>query len=616
VEGAVRVGGRSEGSSHAEEQRDVGLRNLWRFLAYSLPYWPLLVGGFIAGLVRMILPLYVPIFVKHVVDGALTPFVQKQATAAEAIHRFWNEVPLLLLLMGVHAVMTVGRFYLPNVAANSAIRNIRFHLFRHLQRLSLAFHTQRPTGGIVARLMSDVAAAQFAFDLLLIQTSQHLLNAGVIAVYLITKDWQWALVSFATLPIFVVTTRLLRRPMRRATREQREAVERMSGRVQERLAMIREVQSFTAETYEQRQLREDVEVLRRHTLRQQLLHGLLMAASEITRILGLVIVLGFGVYRVVYSNVTVGEVISFYMYVGMLLHPVESLSNLYTQLHVAAAAADRVFEFFDSEPDIKDAPGATVLNVRCPEVRYENVSFAYPRENPVIVLRNINLVAPPGSRIALVGESGSGKSTLLSLLPRFYDVQEGRVLIDGRDIRSVTLRSLRQAIGIVPQEPVLFSGTIRENVRYGRRDATEEEIRAAARAANAEEFILELPDGYDTVVGERGVGLSGGQIQRIAIARAFLRDPAILILDEATSNLDATSEALVLDAIERLAKGRTTFIIAHRLSTARQADLICVLKDGQIVERGKHEELLALNGEYAMLWERQMGWPTTASPPS
>lgn len=588
---------------------DRGLRNLWRFMRFSLPYWPWLAIGFIAGLARMVLPLYMPRFVKDALDGALAPFSAGESTAEEAIGNFKALLPLLAGLMVMHAFATLGRFYLPNIAANNAIRDIRYFLFRHLQRLSLAFHTRRPSGAIVARIMSDVGAAQVAMDLVLIQVSQQTLTAVVIATFLLISDWQWALVSFATLPIFGVTTFLLRRPMRRASRKQRETVERMSGRVQERFSMIKEVQAFTAESLEQRRVRREVEELKKYTLRQQLLSGLLQAASEITRILGMVVVLSFGVYRVVYGQATTGEVMAFYLYLGLLLQPVVLLTTLYTQMHVAAAAADRVFEFFDSEPDIKDSPGAVPFTTKCPDVMLERINFSYPTDNPQIVLHDIDLEAKPGWRVALVGESGSGKSTLLGLLPRFYDVQQGRVLIDGRDVRDYTVRSLRQAIGIVPQEPVLFAGTVRENISYGRRDATEEEIREAARQANAHQFIKHLRHGYDTIVGERGVGLSGGQIQRIAIARAFLKDPAVLILDEATSNLDATSEALVLEAIERLAEGRTTFIIAHRLSTARDADMIVVLQDGVIQEKGSHQELIELDGMYARLWRRQMGGP-------
>ncbi|HUU68123.1 MAG TPA: ABC transporter ATP-binding protein [Planctomycetota bacterium] len=584
---------------------ETGLRNLWRFTVFSKPYWKWLLGGFVAGLVRMVLHLYLPIFVKNVIDGVLMP---AGLTTAERLRILWGMIPPLAGLLVVHSAATVGRMYFPQVAASNAVVDIRFALFRHLQRLSLAFHTKRPSGTVVARVISDVAVAQDAFDLVIIQTSQQIMIAVVIAVYLLYRDPLWALVPLCTLPFFVGITQRVRQPMRRASRKQRESVERMSGHLQERISMIREVQAFTAEPHEEHHLLGEAETLRKHTLRQRLLQGYVLTASEVTRTIGLIAVIAFGVYRVTAGHASVGDVTAFYLYSGMLLMPVQALSDLYMRLHVAAASADRVFEFLDSQPAIRELPAAKSLAAnRPPEVVFENVSFSYPADSPIIVLNNVSFRAVPGMRMAFVGESGAGKSTLISLLPRFYDIQKGRILIDGQEVRSVKLQSLRESIGIVPQEPVLFTGTIRENILYGRRGATHAEMRAAARAANAEPFIIETSSGYDAVIGERGVGLSGGQIQRIAIARAFLKDPAILILDEATSNLDATSESLVLEALDRLEQGRTCFTIAHRLSIARSADVIIVLKDGQIAETGTHDELLAREGAYYELWKRQVG---------
>lgn len=593
----------------ATPEQDQGLRNLWRFMAYSRPYRFWIVVGSITGLIRMILPLYMPLMSKWIASLAT-----QSLSYPGLLHGLWLLVRPFLALLALHGIATIGRIYWSQVAAVNAIRDIRFQLFDHLQRLSLAFHTRRPTGEIMSRLMNDVGTAQYIFDLVTIQTPQMALIAIVACVLMFMHDPLWALVSLSTLPIYWVTTRLVRRPMRQLSREMLESTSRISGQVYERMAMVREVQAFTAETHEKRRVRREVETLKNFALRQQLYSAFLTASSEITRNLGMIIMLGYGAYRVLHHPEKIGDLFLFAGYLSLLLNPLEFFSNLFVQLHTTAASADRVLEFFDTEPTIRDAPGAKrLLPKRPPTVRFEQVHFAYPTDSPVVVLDDITFEARPGWRVVLVGESGSGKSTLMNLLPRFYDVQGGGIFIDGQDLRAMTLRSLRRAIGIVPQEAVLFTGTIWENILYGRRDAPEAEVRAAARAANAEQFILELPNGYDTIVGERGIGLSGGQIQRIAIARAFLKNPAILILDEATSNLDAMSETLVLQALDRLAVGRTTFIIAHRLSVARQADLLVVLRDGHIAECGTHDELLAARGVYHELWERQMEGRVTSS---
>ena len=583
---------------------DQGLRNLWRFMAFSRPYWFWTLVGSVTGLIRMVLQLYMPVISKYVVDRVL---MAPGLDYPQRLHILWTIMLPFLCWLAVHGVATLGRIYWSQVAAMNAIRDIRFQLFDHLQRLSLSFHYKRPTGEIISRLMNDVGTAQYIFDLVLIQLLQQVLIAVVILVLLFTHDWVWALVCLSTLPIYLITTRLVHRPMRRISREVLESTSRMSGQVYERMAMIREVQAFTAEIHEKRKVRREVETLKNYALRQQMLNAFLVGASEITRYLGTAIMLSFGVFRVLSHHATVGDLLLFSGYLTIMLQPLEFFSNLFVQLHSTAAAADRVFEVLDTDPAIRDSAGAKRLVARHPpRVEFVQVHFSYPSVSPVVVLNDISFVTQPGYRVVLVGESGAGKSTLMNILPRFYDVQQGQILIDGQDVRAVTLRSLRRAIGIVPQEPVLFTGTIWENILYGRRDAPEADVRAAACAANADTFIRELPAGYETIVGERGVGLSGGQIQRIAIARAFLKDPAVLIMDEATSNLDAVSEAQVLEALGRLAVGRTTFIIAHRLSVAREADLILVLQAGQIAESGTHEELLARGGIYRELWDRQM----------
>jgi subfamily B ATP-binding cassette protein MsbA len=591
----------------------VSLRNLWRFMGYLLPYWRSLSGGIITGLQRMILHLSMGLFLERSINWVGTPYIRGEISFDTAWTRMGWMLAIMVLLLVQHFFASLGRTYLSHRAGASATRDIRFDLFSHLQRLSLGFHSQRATGGIVARVIADVESAAQAYDLVLIQMGQHVMRALVILVILLWMDWQWALVAFALTPLFALTTHLVRKPMRQATRRQREKVEEMSGLVQERFSMIREVQSFTAEPYEDQQVLGRAEQVRQHTMRQQLYNGLMMGGTEDTRFACLVVVVTFGIYRMTTlpteaAQQVVGFLPAFYMYTMQALHPMQFFANLYTQMQMAAAAADRVFQFLDTEPDIVDRGDEQPLAAsRAPRVAFECVSFAYPTDDPAVVLDDVTFEVAGGSKAVLVGSSGAGKSTLMSLIPRFYDVQQGCIRVDGTDIRQATIQSVREAAGIVPQEPVLFSGTIRENIQYGRRDASEADIEAAARMANAAPFIEALAQGYDTVVGERGIGLSGGQIQRVAIARAFLKDPPILIMDEPTSNLDANSEALVMDALDRLAQGRTTFIIAHRLSLARDADLIVTMDGGRVVEIGSHDQLLAQSGLYADLWHRQVG---------
>ncbi len=591
-------------ASNDSKKDKKSLGNLFRFVALSRKYAWLMAAGMVTGWMRMVLGLVMPLFYQRVIDDVLGG---EGISYDERWSMFWNMVFWLGMILIMHLFASLGRNYFPAVVSANTIRDIRFRLYAHLQRLSLGFHNQRPTGTIVARLMNDVNSAQNVFSIVLIWGTQALLVITAIGIYMFWTDWQWALVCFSTLPIFVLTTRLLRRPMRQANREMLETLERLSGRVQERMAMIREVQAFTAEEYEKAGVLEDVEQLRTTTIKQRVLSGILVAATEITRVLAGIVLIGFGAYRVLEGDAKVGVLIAFYLYLNELLRPAEALTLIYGQAFGMAAAADRLYEFWDKVPVIRNKPNARPLAVDgSARVDFEGVTFSYPTDNPTITLSDVSFRAEPGWKVVLVGESGAGKSTLMSILPRFYDIQKGSIKINGQEIRDVTLESLRGSIGIVPQEPLLFSGTIRENIQYGRQSATFDEIQKAARDANADSFIKELPEGYESFVGERGIGLSGGQIQRIAIARAFLKDPQILILDEATSNLDATSEELVLEAIERLAAGRTTFMIAHRLSVARGADCILVLQEGKIVESGKHNELLEKDGAYAVLWNRQM----------
>ena len=589
------------------------MRNLWRFLAYARPYRKVMIIALIVSLLRMVLSIYLPLYAKNVTNYAVEVFERHTLLVEEMWDKLTVMTGVFLVLLVVHYVVTIGRLHLPQRVSGLIVRDLRYRLFGHIQRLSLGFHAARPSGAIASRVITDVQTAQQSIEMGVIVTAQGTLQIVVIATILLAIDWSWGLVALAVFPVFLITTQLLSQPMRRASRRMLESTEQMSGHVHERFGMIREVQSFGAEHAEQARVWEHTEQLRTHSVRHSLLSGLLTASGECTAYLGMTIVLLYGVYRISASQgqpnpLTVGDLTAFFLLTQRLFIPIQWITGSYGQLQSAVSATERIFEFLDTEPKIRNTPGATALELEAaPTVRFEDVRFSYPVDKPQIVLKDLSFEIPAGSRVALVGPSGGGKTTTLSLLPRFYDVQGGRILIDGQEVRDVTVRSLRKAVGLVPQEPVLFSGTIRENILYGRQGASENDVLHAATAANAHDFIMQQESGYDTIVGERGVGLSGGQIQRIAIARAFLKNPPILIMDEPTSNLDAISESLILEAIDRLAEGRTTFVVAHRLSVARSADMILVIEDGRLVEQGHHDDLLERRGTYANLWRRQVG---------
>jgi ABC-type multidrug transport system fused ATPase/permease subunit len=480
------------------------------------------------------------------------------------------------------------------------LADLRNGLFRHLQRLSLGYYERNRAGVIISRLTNDVDALdQLVTDGVTSLFQNTLILVGSAAI-LFALDWQLALATLSVFPLMAIATAMFRVFSSRAYRAVRERLGLVTATLAEDIAGIRVVQAFSRQSANARAFRDVNEHYRAANHRTVVTNGLYFPFVDFLSTAATAIVLGYGGYRVFGNDITIGTLLAFMLYLSNFFDPVQQLSQLYNTFLSAVAALDKIMDVMDQEPDVEDEPGALELPPIEGHVRFKGVRFGYGSGPEV--LHGIDLDVPAGTTVALVGHTGAGKSTIAKLLARFYDPLEGRITIDGHGLRTVTQQSLRRQLGIVPQEGFLFAGTVRENIAFGRPGAGEEEIVAAARAVGAHEFILELEDGYETEVAERGGRLSLGQRQLVAFARALLADPRILILDEATSSVDIGTERRIEEALRRLLAGRTAFIIAHRLSTIRRADLIVVLEHGRVVEQGTHDELVARNGRYLSLY--------------
>ena len=570
------------------------MKNYVRLLSYIKPYMRRLAEAIVCIIIAAGANLYLPWIIKDMIDKVL----------AEKDMQMLNVISVgIVVTFFIRGIFYYGQSYLVSFVGQRVIIDVRDVLFRKFQRLPLSYFDRHQTGEIMSYIANDVAALQNALvDRLIELVTESSIFIGSL-VMMVMLDWKLSLLTLITVPLVGQAMKVFGRKLKSSGTVIQERLADITATMQESIAAIRVVKSFGREDYEIERFHRQNELNFRAEMKNNQLMSLLTPTVEFLAALAVTVIVWFGGYEVVNGVITAGALVAFLTYAVNLANPVKRISRVYGSIQKAMAGADRVFAIMDMPETIVNRPGAKDLPEVRGEVVFDDVTFAY--EEGKEALSHVSFSVEPGQMIAFVGPSGAGKSTIASLIPRFYEVSSGAIRIDGHDVRDVTMESLRAQIGIVPQETMLFSATVRENIRYGRLDATEEEVRQAAKDANAHDFIMALPEGYDTKIGERGMNLSGGQRQRIAIARAILKDPRILILDEATSALDTESEKVVQAALDRLMVGRTSFVIAHRLSTVFGADQIYVVEGGHIHEHGTHEALLAAGGLYSNLYRIQ-----------
>lgn len=576
------------------EGRSFNLRVLWHLLVFIRPYASRMIAALLAMLTASALTLLVPFLVKVAIDGPI----------ADADISALNEIVLVMLLalIALYLASSTQRFLLSWVG-QKVLADLRDALFRHLQILPLAYHDNHIVGVTISRVISDVGVInQLLSQGLITLTGDSLMLAGIIIVML-SLDAQLALVTFSIIPLIILATVVFARRAKRAFRKSRARNAHLIGDLAENLSGIRVIQAFANEESTASKFDEVNQANRDAHIEAISLSFVFIPTVEFLSIVATAIVLLFGGISVASGTLTLGTVIAFLAYVNRFFLPVQELSQLYATMQTAMAGGERVINLLGTEPDVSDKPDAQDMPDVRGRVEFRDVEFGYREGLPV--LHRINLDIAPGTTVALVGPTGAGKTSIANLIARFYDVSGGSLRIDGIDVREVAQRSLRGQMALVSQDPVIFSGTIADNIRFGRPGSSSDEIRAAAEMANVDVFADELPDGLDTEILEDGANLSLGQRQLIAIARAVLADPRILIMDEATSSVDMLTESLIQDALQKLLAGRTAFVIAHRLSTIVNADVICVINDGGLREMGGHADLLARDGLYATLYRQQ-----------
>ncbi len=570
----------------------LSVNGISRLFQLAAPYKLQLIVAGLLTLVSSAVTLSLPLITQRGIDVV---------SKSHSLNNLDSMVLKIVARVLVSAVFGYSQYMLAANAGNRIVKDLRVKLFAHLQRLPVSYFDKTRSGDLTSHLSNDVGMLQTTLTDDIVKLGGNLVVlVGMLAVA-VYVDWLLTVVVMTLLTVTMAGFVVSGIALRKLTRKGLDALADVMGMMSEAIANIRLVKAFSRERYEDKRADEKLKTVFGISMRSAVWEGMMGTVAAAGMTLVILGVFWYGGRSVLEGRITVGKLVAFVMTIMFISGPMASLASLWTRLQRAVGAADRLFAILDEKPEELDIPGAVAFPNGPGEVHFDSIEFAYVADTPV--LKKLSLHLLPGKVTAIVGPSGSGKTTVSSLIYRFYEAQSGSISIDGVPIRSIQRQSLREHIGIVPQDTILFNGTIRDNIRYGRLDATDAEVEAAAKSANIEEFVANYKDGYETMIGERGITLSGGQRQRVAIARVMLKDPKILVLDEATSALDTKSEALVREALDRLMQGRTTMVIAHRLSTVQNADQIAVIADGRVVEIGTHGQLLEHGGTYAELYE-------------